>query len=88
MNFYDPKMGTLFLFCDDIVDILDCFKKRTGAEIDSVRVDGDDTVFVNSWPVPPPYWRCPGDPDGFSEYERKVLASGRKFNYYDGRVCK
>jgi len=88
MNFYDPKMGTPFLFCDDIVDILDCFKKRTGAEIDSFRVDGDDTVFVNSWPVPPPYWRCPGDPDGFSEYERKVLASGRKFNYYDGRVCK
>jgi len=28
MNFYDPKMGTPFLFCDDIVDILDCFKKR------------------------------------------------------------
>ncbi|KAF8694830.1 hypothetical protein HU200_037927 [Digitaria exilis] len=28
MNFYDPKVGTPFLFCDDIVDILDCLKTR------------------------------------------------------------
>ncbi|CAN6217100.1 unnamed protein product, partial [Urochloa humidicola] len=86
MNFYDPKVGTPFLFCDDIVDILDCFKKRTGAEIDSFRVDGDDTVFMNSWPVPLPHWRCPGDPDCFSEHERNVLASDRKFKYCDGDI--
>lgn len=28
MNFYDPKVGTPFLFSDHIVDILDCFKTR------------------------------------------------------------
>ena len=26
MNFYDPKVSNPALFCDDIVDVLDCFK--------------------------------------------------------------
>ncbi|CAN6224896.1 unnamed protein product [Urochloa humidicola] len=86
MNFYDPKVGTPFLSCGDIVDILDCFKTRTGAEIDNVRIDGDDSVSPNLWPVPWPYWRYPSDPDGFSEDERAILASGRKIQYCGGSI--
>ncbi|CAL5063746.1 unnamed protein product [Urochloa decumbens] len=90
MNFYDQKVGTPFLSCGDIVHILDCFKTRTGAEIDSFRIDGDGSVSLNRWPVPSPYWRCPGDPDGFREYERAILASNRQIQYLGGsiRVCK
>uniref|UniRef100_A0A0E0M7M2 Uncharacterized protein n=1 Tax=Oryza punctata TaxID=4537 RepID=A0A0E0M7M2_ORYPU len=56
MNFYDPKLGTLFLFCDHIVDILDCFKKGIRFALDSkicisrtgAKLDGDDSVRLNN----------------------------------------
>ncbi|KAF8780999.1 hypothetical protein HU200_000967 [Digitaria exilis] len=91
MNFYDPKVGTPFLLCDDIVDILDCLKtRRTRAEIDSFRIDGDDNVSMNEWPVPLPCWQHPGGPDGIDEHDRKIIASGRKFKYCGGQIwiCK
>lgn len=37
------------------------------------------TCGYDRWPVLDPYWCYPGDSDGFEEYEREVLASGRKF---------
>ncbi|CAN6224366.1 unnamed protein product [Urochloa humidicola] len=93
MNFFDPKMGTPFLFCDDIVAILECFKKkRTRAKVDNFRIDGDDSIGLNWWPVPRPYWRCPEDRvhDYMDEHEREILDSGCKYKYQGGRIllCK
>ncbi|KAL6606196.1 hypothetical protein ACP70R_041849 [Stipagrostis hirtigluma subsp. patula] len=90
MNFYDQKVGTPYLFCDDIVDIMDCFKSRSGAEIDSFRIDGDHSVSPNEWPVPLAYWRHPDDPDSITDHEREILASGRQIKYCNGtiRICK
>ncbi|CAL5074399.1 unnamed protein product [Urochloa decumbens] len=93
MNFYDPKMGTPFLFCDDIVAILESFnKKGTRAEVDNFRINGDDSIGLNWWPVPRPYLRHPEDPvhDYMDEHEREILDSGCKYKYQGGvvHICK
>ncbi|TVU10095.1 hypothetical protein EJB05_43603 [Eragrostis curvula] len=77
MNFYDPKVGTPVLFCDDIVTILDCFKKRSGADADNFRISRDHSVCLNMWTV--------NDSDGDFKYEREV-ARGCKFKYLRGKI--
>ncbi|KAG2600816.1 hypothetical protein PVAP13_5KG549100 [Panicum virgatum] len=64
MNFYDPKLGTPAVSCNDIVDILECFKEKWTGGVDSLSnpngvggggVQGDCCVRLNWWPVPRPY---------------------------------
>ncbi|CAL5009734.1 unnamed protein product [Urochloa decumbens] len=97
MNFYDPKLGTPAVSCDDIVDILECFKKKwTGGGNDSLSnpngvgggVQGDCSVCPNWWPVPRPYWRQLDEPEKsyLDEYERRVLANGCKYMYIGGYI--
>ncbi|CAM0144366.1 unnamed protein product [Urochloa decumbens] len=53
MNFYYAKEGTPFLKRCSILEVLAHFeKKRSVAE-------ADDDGYVNRWPVPKPFWRCP-----------------------------
>ncbi|KXG37631.1 hypothetical protein SORBI_3001G100900 [Sorghum bicolor] len=95
MNFYDPKLGTPAVSCDDIVDVLERFKEKWTGGVDSLSnpngvggVQGDCSVSLNWWPVPRPYWRQPDEPEKsyLDEYERGVLDSGSKFEYVGGYI--
>ncbi|CAD6259541.1 unnamed protein product [Miscanthus lutarioriparius] len=77
MNFYDQKVGNPVLFCDDIVDILDRFKKGTAAELDND---------LTRWPVPWPKWLRPGDRNGLMEWEQRIIDSGCPYNYSGGDI--
>ncbi|CAO2040332.1 unnamed protein product [Urochloa humidicola] len=67
MNFYDSRIGTPFLFWQNIHMILESFKLKSKAgEIRTDnnpsgaplwKMDGDDTTRLNRWPVPMPCWR-------------------------------
>ncbi|RCV30275.1 hypothetical protein SETIT_6G081400v2 [Setaria italica] len=96
INFYDPKLGTPAVSCDNIVDILECFKEKWTGGVDSLSnpngvgggVQGDCSVCLNSWPVPRRYWRQPDEPEKsyLDEYERRVLDSGCQFEYIGGYI--
>ncbi|CAN6311069.1 unnamed protein product [Urochloa humidicola] len=82
MNFYDIKVGNPVLLCDDIVDVLDRFKKGTAAELD----DSKD-IPRKRWPVPRPKWLHPGDRNGITDSESRILASGCQYGYLFGDIC-
>ncbi|CAL4954227.1 unnamed protein product [Urochloa decumbens] len=65
MNFYDEMDGTPYLSSSVILAVLDSFKTRNVSEdghdgkkshVRDWIMDGDNSVWPNSWPVPEPFW--------------------------------
>ncbi|KAF2942297.1 hypothetical protein DAI22_03g411100 [Oryza sativa Japonica Group] len=73
MNFYDKKIGTPCLPWNVILMVLACFEKEnSGGEVGSGsdpcgapgwKIPRDESVRLNRWPVPLPYWRPHDDVD-------------------------
>ncbi|KAE8772931.1 hypothetical protein D1007_54995 [Hordeum vulgare] len=67
MNFYDKKIGTLFVFREHIRRVLAQFEGKSTVD----EVGSDDKPI--RWPVPKPCWRRPEDelddsrPPGYGE---------------------
>ncbi|KAL6652424.1 hypothetical protein ACP70R_011349 [Stipagrostis hirtigluma subsp. patula] len=92
MNFYHWKIGTPFVFWDDLCGLLEYFKtKNTNYEEQGgfkKCIVEDDKGGPNRWPVPRPRWRDPCElDDGMDEFERKIRASGRSYGYTGGDLC-
>ncbi|XP_051210089.1 uncharacterized protein [Lolium perenne] len=93
MNFYDKKIGTPFMYLEDIYNVLASFETKSkpgevGNDSDPSgvplwKMDDDDKTKLNSWPVPMPHW-C--NPDSVDEDKSDDDDDGLGFDPETGRV--
>ncbi|VAI88722.1 unnamed protein product [Triticum turgidum subsp. durum] len=99
MNFYDKRIGTPFLFLEEIFKILALFETKSklgeaGNDSDPsgtpfLKMDEDDNNKLNRWPVPMPCWRNPDYVDEDKSDDDDVFdpKSGRtlRYGYFKGK---
>jgi len=100
MNFYDKRIGTPFMFFAEIYRVLASFDKKSkpgeggnGSDPSGApfwKMDGDDKIKLNRWPVPMPRWCNPDYADEDKSDEDELVSnpkSGRRqlYGYFNGK---